>query len=290
MQVCRYAGPDGRSRMGLVVTEETAGAGKQRTVYSVQFDGGWEELLQGEVEPAALEGLAAATPIDPQPAILAPVLPLTEVWGVGLNYFRSRMMRGTGTPAAAFYDLAYAAPRADLFFKAVGARVAGPGEPLRLRPGAGALVAEPQPGLLLNARLQPIGYVLATDLTARDLERENPLYLSLSKVFDGSCGVGGSLAPFRLIEPPLRIRFRVERGEAVVFKDAMTTDKMRRSIDELIDGLRGIGRFPQGVLLLTGSPICPPAGFALAEGDRICVRSKRLGRLDQAVAAPAADA
>jgi 2-dehydro-3-deoxy-D-arabinonate dehydratase len=219
-------------------------------------------------------------------AILAPI-GSQEVWAAGVTYFRSRSARmeeAKSTGGGDFYDRVYTAQRPELFFKSSSGRVAGPGGPVRIRADAKWSVPEPELTLLLDPRGQIVGYTIGNDMSSRDIEGENPLYLPQAKVYDGSCALGPcvlvSSDPLPSATP---IRLEIERGARVEFAGETSLAELKRPISELIEYLFRENSFPLGVFLMTGTGIVPPDEFSLVAGDRIRIAIDPIGTLENEV-------
>jgi 2-dehydro-3-deoxy-D-arabinonate dehydratase len=206
-----------------------------------------------------------------------------EVWAAGVTYFRSRSARmeeskdaGGGT----FYDRVYEAARPELFFKATAWRVRGPHEPIRIRRDAKWNVPEPELALYVNARGKIVGYTIGNDVSSRDIEGENPLYLPQAKVYDGSCALGPGVY---ITDEPLPastpISLRITRGHDVAFQGDTTLSQMRRKPQELVDYLYRETSYPVGCVLLTGTGIIPPDAFTLQSGDLVEIMIEPIGTL-----------
>ncbi len=202
--------------------------------------------------------------------LLAPVEPAQEIWGSGVTYLRSRDARKAESEVADVYERVYLAERPELFFKAPGWRAVGHGQPVRIRRDARWNVPEPELTLVLNAFGEIVGYTVGNDMSSRDIEGENPLYLPQAKIYDGGCAVGPAI--LLADEERLRnlaIRMEIHRGPDRVFHGATDTGQMKRSLNELAAYLFRELEFPYGVLLMTGTGIVPPDDFTLQPGDRI---------------------
>jgi 2-dehydro-3-deoxy-D-arabinonate dehydratase len=214
--------------------------------------------------------------------ILAPV-GQQEVWAAGVTYLRSRTARIEESHAAggsAFYDAVYQADRPELFFKASPWRVCAPGAPVRIRHDARWSVPEPELVLCINARGEIAGYTIGNDMSSRDIEGENPLYLPQAKIYDGACSIGPALlvreAP---IASDTAIAMNVRRGGRTVFEGRTTLAQMRRRPEELVQWLYRETSFPLGCLLLTGTGIVPPDDFTLQSRDEIAIDIPPIGTL-----------
>ncbi|OAI47846.1 2-hydroxyhepta-2,4-diene-1,7-dioate isomerase [Planctomycetaceae bacterium SCGC AG-212-F19] len=205
-----------------------------------------------------------------------------EIWAAGVTYKRSQEARERESAGAArFYDLVYSAPRPELFFKATPARVAGPGERVRIRSDSKWNVPEPELALVISPRLEIVGYTIGNDMSSRDIEGENPLYLPQAKVYDRSCALGPTVA-LKADLPPLdrvNIHLTIERKGAKVFEGATRLSEMKRTFEELVGWLGRDNRFPHGAILLTGTGIVPPDDFTLASGDVVTIEITGIGRL-----------
>lgn len=210
-----------------------------------------------------------------------------EVWAAGVTYYRSRSARMEESKSAGggdFYDRVYTAERPELFFKATASRVAGPSSHVRIRSDAKWNVPEPELTLLINHRGQIIGYTVGNDMSSRDIEGENPLYLPQAKVYDRSCALG----PCVLISPePLPtstpIRIEIVRSGAAVFSADTTLAELKRAPSTLVEYLYRDNSFPFGAFLMTGTGIVPPDSFTLASGDRIRITIDPIGTLENDV-------
>ena len=220
--------------------------------------------------------------------VLAPI-GSQEVWAAGVTYYRSRTARleeskvGGG---ASFYDRVYEAERPELFFKAAPWRVRGPGDAIRVRRDARWTVPEPEIALCINARAEIVGYTIGNDVSSRDIEGENPLYLPQAKIYDGACALGPAvLVSTEPLPPDSAIALRVSRGGAIVAEGATTFSQMRRDSRELVEFLYRETSFPTGCVLLTGTGIVPPDEFTLQPGDEITIDVPAIGTLRNTVAA-----
>ena len=201
---------------------------------------------------------------------LPPVEPGHEIWASGVTYLRSREARELESTDADAYERVYDAERPELFFKALGWRVVGHGDRVRVREDSNWNVPEPELVLVVNSRMETVGYTAGNDVSSRDIEGENPLYLPQAKVYDGSCSLGPGIVlsgPDSMLE--LRITMSVRRGDEVVFEDEIHTSQMKRSPEELAAYLGKELAFPAGAFLMTGTGIVPEEDFTLEPGDMV---------------------
>jgi 2-dehydro-3-deoxy-D-arabinonate dehydratase len=221
--------------------------------------------------------------------VIAPIID-QEVWAAGVTYLRSkvaRMEESKDAGGGSFYDRVYEADRPEIFFKATPHRVVGPGDPVRLRGDSKWNVPEPELALLVNPRGKIIAYTIGNDMSSRDIEGENPLYLPQAKVYDGCCALG----PCLLIEDPAEplaretpIELEIRRGSEVAFAGKTSLAQMKRKFEELVGWLFRDNSFPTGAYLLTGTGVVPPDSFTLQSGDEVCITIPPIGALRNVVA------
>jgi 2-dehydro-3-deoxy-D-arabinonate dehydratase len=238
------------------------------------------ELARTLIDPAL-----PAEPID-RVQFLAPI-DRQEVWAAGVTYKRSKIARQEESVGAAqFYDKVYTAPRPELFLKATPERVIGPRGPIRVRKDSNWSVPEPELALVVSPDLRIVGYTIGNDVSARDIEGENPLYLPQAKIYTGSCAVGPLVTPViaMLPLPQVEIRLVIHRGTAVAFEGATTLGMMARTPENLVEWLGKENEFPNGAVLLTGTGIVPPDEFTLQRGDEVAIMIVGIGTLVNRVA------
>jgi 2-dehydro-3-deoxy-D-arabinonate dehydratase len=270
-----------RTEQGAVVEEDSK-------FYPVAADS-WDELLSSDDlyarARAAIEG-GNATSFDAG-AALAPI-DSQEVWAAGVTYYRSRSARIEESKDAGggdFYDRVYAAERPELFFKASGNRVVGPGDAVRIRSDAKWSVPEPELTLFIDPTGTIAGFTVGNDMSSRDIEGENPLYLPQAKVYDGSCALGPCIL---LGKGPLShattIHLEIVRKTSTIFEASTSLADLKRDPKELVSYLFRETSFPRGVFLMTGTGIVPGDDFTLAQGDAIRIRIDGIGTLENYVA------
>lgn len=223
----------------------------------------------------------------PSPGDLLPPIGSQEVWAAGVTYYRSRSARMEESSDAGggdFYDRVYSAPRPELFFKASPHRVAGHRREVRIRSDARWNVPEPELTVCISPAGNIIGYTIGNDLSSRDIEGENPLYLPQAKVYDGCCALGPCiLLGAEPLPDATEIVMNIHRNRGAVFSGATQLDQMKRKPPELIEYLFRDNSFPAGCFLLTGTGIVPPADFTLQSGDEIRITIEPIGTLQNTV-------
>ena len=208
-----------------------------------------------------------------------------EVWAAGVTYLRSKTARMEESDFSAnAYDRVYDAQRPELFFKSMPDKVVTTGEAVGIRRDAKWNVPEPELALVLNSGGQIVGYTIGNDMSSRDIEGENPLYLPQAKVYLGSCALGpGILVAQEPLPPTTGIHIEIRRGGAAVFSDSTTLEAMKRNPAELVAYLFRENTFPNGCFLLTGTGIVPPNTFTLASADEIAITIDGIGTLSNPV-------
>ncbi len=208
-----------------------------------------------------------------------------EVWAAGVTYYRSRSARmEESSDAGDCYDKVYSAPRPELFFKAPGYRVVGHGQKVRIRRDSNWNVPEPELTVCLAPDGRMVGYTIGNDMSSRDIEGENPLYLPQAKVYDGSCALGPCLVISST--PPdgsTEISVTILRNGETVFSGSTQLEQMKRTPGELSEYLFRETSFPSGCLLMTGTGVVPPSGFTLASGDELQITMQPVGTLTNTV-------
>jgi 2-dehydro-3-deoxy-D-arabinonate dehydratase len=234
------------------------------------------DLLKHSRDSEALDRLTLLAPVCQQ-----------EVWAAGVTYRRSKIAREEESVGAAqFYDKVYTADRPELFLKAAAWRVVGPGGPVRIRKDGKWNVPEPELALVISPTNKVVGYTIGNDMSSRDIEGENPLYLPQAKVYDGSCAVGpvvtlaGAMPPL----PNVQIKLEIDRGGKRAFEGTTNLGQMARTPEDLVGWLTRETSFPRGAILLTGTGIVPPDAFSLASGDDIRITIDGIGTLANRVA------
>ena len=283
MRIAKYASATGSStRLGIVEGDRVRPIGPP--------DAPLTEILHADNPARLAADWLKASRIEDEVALgsvrlLSPI-ERQEVWGAGVTYERSKQARQEESEqGGSFYDLVYRAPRPELFFKATPSRVVGPGEPNRVRQDTNWCVPEPELTLVLSPNLKIVGFTIGNDVSARDIEGENPLYLPQAKVYDACCALG-PVVTLAAAMPPIReveIRLEIERAGQAIVRESTSLARMARSLEELVDWLGRDNRFPDGAFLLTGTGIVPPDKFSLAPGDLVRISIDGIGRLENPV-------
>lgn len=244
----------------------------------------WDDLVSREGLSGHLRQLIRQA--QPEDVLLRePLAPIgsQEVWAAGVTYYRSRSARMEESKSAGggdFYDRVYHAARPELFFKGTAHRVVGTDAKVAIRDDASWSVPEPELALFVSPGGKIAGYTIGNDMSSRDIEGENPLYLPQAKVYDRSCALGPCLL---VADEPLplttEIKIEIRRAGDVAFSGATTLKEMKRKPGELVDYLYRSSSFPQGCFLLTGTGVVPPDSFTLKAGDEIRITIPPIGSL-----------
>jgi len=220
------------------------------------------------------------SPESATPHLLAPV-DAQEVWAAGVTYERSRSARQEeAIDGGDIYARVYAAERPELFFKATAKDVIGPFGKVGIRRDATWSVPEPELAVVLNPALEVVGFTIGNDMSSRDIEGANPLYLPQAKVYTASCALGPQVLLNPAKEwPEFSINLRVSRQGQIVFFGSTSTNRIKRSLSDLVQYLGRSRSFPDGAVLLTGTGIVPPNEFSLQEGDLVHINIDGIGSL-----------
>jgi 2-dehydro-3-deoxy-D-arabinonate dehydratase len=284
--LCRFTTGDSPARLGWI----TGGAVADLTGTGQPWFEDLAPLLRtlgrdgaGQSLQALIDAvLPAASRIPLQDGHLLPPIDRQEVWAAGVTYERSRTARMSESEYAAdMYQRVYDAARPELFFKADSRRVGGQGGRIRVRADSRWTVPEPELTLVLDPALRIVGFTIGNDVSARDIEGENPLYLPQAKIYGGSCALGPCIVPVAGIPDPLNLRIvcSISRGGEVLWEDQTTTARLHRSLADLVAYLGREDEFPHGALLMTGTCLVPPDTLTLQSGDRVAISIDALGTL-----------
>ncbi|MDR3377760.1 MAG: fumarylacetoacetate hydrolase family protein [Verrucomicrobiae bacterium] len=250
----------------------------------------WDGLLASQDLAGALTGLIAGRTLGPKleaAEILAPIS-RQEVWAAGVTYYRSRgarMEESKDAGGGSFYDRVYSAERPELFFKSTASRTVGTGGKVRIRADSKWNVPEPELTLVVSPGGRISGYTIGNDMSSRDIEGENPLYLPQAKVYSGSCALGpGILVGEESLDRTAEIAIEIERKGSVAFSGRVALTELKREPRVLVEYLFRDNSFPEGCFLMTGTGIVPDSSFTLAGGDRIRISIEGIGVLENVVA------
>lgn len=218
---------------------------------------------------------------------ILPPIGTQEIWASGVTYFKSRearMEEAKESGGGDFYDRVYYAKRPELFFKSTARRAVGSGHKVRIRKDATWNVPEPELTLVVNAKGTIIGYTIGNDMSSRDIEGENPLYLPQAKTYDQSAAIGPCvwITPEPIPKSTV-IQIAIFRNEQVVFEGATSVSQIKRDLKELVHYLFLELTFPTGAYLMTGTGIVPPNEFTLVKGDLIKITIAPIGTLENVV-------
>ena len=270
----------------LYRAEEGVLIGREESLVTIEEDS-WDSLVTRDDLAAHLASLIRSARTLPRKSVaelrLRPPIGCQEVWAAGVTYFRSRNARMEEAKSAGggdFYDRVYNAERPELFFKSAPHRVVGPGAKVAIRSDAKWSVPEPELAVLISPTGKLLGYTIGNDMSSRDIEGENPLYLPQAKVYDRSC----SLGPCVLVIPePLprstEIGLEIRRKGQQVFTGSTSLISMKRDVETLVGYLYRDNSFPNGCFLLTGTGIVPPDSFTLLHHDEIRITIEPIGTL-----------
>ena len=283
MHICRFMNASQQVRIGFVdggqLYDITArfpsiSAFLRWTVGRNDVGSALRQALQGSAPIGAASDFGMLRPTDEQ-----------EIWAAGVTYERSRVAREEESAKSGIYDRVYTAARPEIFFKATPNRAVGPHEAVAIRRDATWNVPEPELTLVINPAMEIIGYTVGNDMSSRDIEGENPLYLPQAKMYARSCALGPMIALDEHIADAknLDIHVQITRNGNVMFKGVVNTGKIVRNYVDLVEYLGRDNQFPDGVLLMTGTGIVPGDDFTLEEGDSVCISIAEIGTLENPV-------
>ena len=278
MKLCRFKNSRNEASVGLVVENDfvidLAAVGVTDLTSLLERDdpaAALAEWSRRELPRVPLSALRLCAPVERQ-----------EVWAAGVTYLRSKTARMEESSFSAMaYDLVYAAERPELFFKSMPDKVVPHGEPVGIRGDAQWNVPEPELALVLNSRGRIVGYTIGNDMSSRDIEGENLLYLPQAKIYRGSCALGPwlRLAASETEAREWAIQIGIWRNRSRVFAGETSVAQIKRTFEELARFLFRSQDFPHGAVLLTGTGIVPPDQFTLQERDEIEIHISGIGVL-----------
>ena len=282
MRLCRFQTAQGLTRVGLTYDGNTVldmtSAGVERLdqlLEAENFTTHLARLVNQTQTRHGLRNLRLLPPVEQQ-----------EVWAAGVTYLRSKKARMEESNFSAnAYDQVYEAARPELFFKSSPEKVVGPGDALGIRKDANWNVPEPELALVINSKGHIVGYTIGNDMSSRDIEGENLLYLPQAKVYARSCALGPFIT-VDVLEAEARtwaIHMRVQRDTHVIFQGDTSVGQIKRRFDDLVAYLFRCQTFPHGAILLTGTGIVPPDQFTLQAGDNVQISINGMGTLENSV-------
>jgi 2-dehydro-3-deoxy-D-arabinonate dehydratase len=282
MKICRFKNKTDEVHIGLVADNSTlldlttAGITQLSALLESENPAAQLNLLAGKNLPRiALAGVKLLAPVERQ-----------EVWAAGVTYLRSKTARMEESDfSATAYDKVYAAERPEIFFKSIPEKVVATGEAVGIRRDAKWNVPEPELALVMNSRGQIIGHTIGNDMSSRDIEGENLLYLPQAKVYDRSCALGPwiHLGATEAVAREWKIKIEIRRDGKNVFNGETSVSQIKRDFAQLAEFLFRSQRFPHGAVLLTGTGIVPPDTFTLRERDEVEIEISGIGSLKNQV-------
>lgn len=281
MKFCRFETSDSKVRIGLLTDEQTlldlnAAASDTLSTLLEKSPTELANLVKQNLPRHSLADVRLLTPVERQ-----------EVWAVGVTYLRSKKARMEESDfSATAYDKVYDAPRPELFFKSIPEKVVGPSDAVGIRSDAKWNVPEPELAFVINSRGNIVGFTIGNDMSSRDIEGENLLYLPQAKIYEKSCAVG-PVVVVGATEADARnwlIQLAIERNGARVFEGETSVNQIKRNFGELVEYLFRSQKFPNGAILLTGTGVVPPDSFTLQADDKITISISGIGVLENTVA------
>jgi 2-dehydro-3-deoxy-D-arabinonate dehydratase len=282
MKICRFKHAHDETHIGLITDNsallDLTSVGITRL----------HALLESDDPGAALNQIANASlpRIELSEVQLCAPVEQQEVWAAGVTYLRSKTARMEESDfSATAYDRVYAAERPEIFFKSLAEKVVATGEPVGIRRDAKWSVPEPELALVLNSRGKIVGHTIGNDMSSRDIEGENLLYLPQAKIYRGSCALGPwiTLGTLESAAREWKINIQIERGGQCVFSGETSVGQIKRGFEELAGFLFRSQLFPHGAVLLTGTGIVPPDNFTLQEQDIVKIEISGIGSLQNPV-------
>jgi 2-dehydro-3-deoxy-D-arabinonate dehydratase len=291
MQICRFHLPDRGARLGQIVAGDvcdlTASGQPALATLSAFLQASAVTSAQALLHAVGIRDLPIYAyadldrPPDPNaPHLLAPV-DQQEIWAAGVTYAWSREARVREAQTKEVYVRVYEAARPELFFKCLAHKAVGPNDWIGLRGDSIWNVPEPELTLVLNPAMEIVGYTIGNDVSSRDIEGENPLYLPQAKIYRHACALGPAITVVDSSAElqDLVVRLTVNRDGGIVFQGETSTAKMRRTFRQLVSYLSRYNDFPFGALLLTGTGIVPGDDFSLWDGDDVLIEIDGIGSL-----------
>ncbi|AJI24475.1 fumarylacetoacetate hydrolase family protein [Priestia megaterium] len=292
MRIIRYLSEDSEPVLAALTSEET--------VYPLEQEGFIELIHQAnaqKISPLSFvqHMISKSKPIPQSIEELSLLVPIIaqEVWASGVTYERSRDARNYEATdgkldATTFYDKVYDAERPEIFFKSTAARTVGPNQEVYIRSDSKWQIPEPELGLIISQEGEILGYTIGNDMSCRDIEGENPLYLPQAKMWKHSCSIGPAILLTESVKDPydFDIICRIYRHGNLAVEGTASTRQLKRKFEELVSFLVRDNEIFDGTVLLTGTCIVPPNDFTLLEGDQIEIEIPSIGILKNSVRLP----
>jgi len=282
MELCRFLTSQRETHVGLLTGEnqvlDLSDAGVNNLTFLLETENPSQQieaLSQRNLARFSLNQIQLISPIERQ-----------EVWAAGVTYLRSKNARMEESNFSAnAYDRVYSAQRPEIFFKSLSEKVVGPGEPVGIRKDAQWNVPEPELALVINSQGIIVGYTIGNDMSSRDIEGENLLYLPQAKTYHRSCALGPCIevGSTEKVARTWTITLRIYRGGKIVFEGQTTVNRIKRSFEELVSYLYRSQTFPHGAVLLTGTGIVPGNDFTLLPDDKVRIEVNGIGVLENTV-------
>jgi 2-dehydro-3-deoxy-D-arabinonate dehydratase len=282
MKLCRFLTSQREPHVGLITAEnqilDLSDAGVNNLTFLLEAENLLEQidtLSQRTLARFSLNQIQLLSPIERQ-----------EVWAAGVTYLRSKNARMEESNFSAnAYDRVYSAQRPEIFFKSLSEKVVGPGEPVGIRMDARWNVPEPELALVINSHGNIVGYTIGNDMSSRDIEGENLLYLPQAKIYHRSCAVGPCIVvgSTETVVRSWTITLQIYRVGKIVFEGQTAVNQIKRSFEELVSYLYRSQIFPYGAVLLTGTGIVPGGNFTLQPDDRVRIEVDGIGVLENTV-------
>ncbi len=290
MNIIKFKTQDGASQLAVVKEDQS--------IHLLPYQDFLEIIEQAEENDVAClslvkEAIQDSKPIGQKLEDLHLLLPLKaeEVWASGVTYLKSKRARnyeaheGKEEVSDSYYDKVYEAERPELFMKSTSRRTIGPNQPVYLRNDSNWQIPEPELGLVLNKQGKIVGYTVGNDMSSRDIEGENPLYLPQAKIWKHSCSFGPSIRLAETVNNPyeLTITCTISRNGSKIFEESASTSQLKRKYDELVEYLHRDNELFDGTVLFTGTCIIPDNDFTLQDGDLIEITIPEVGTLSNPV-------
>lgn len=282
LKIIRFKQENEKPQLAVILEDEKVYPLQDESFQMVMEKAAEENMTCSEYVMETIRGVA---PIDQQLsqlALLAPLIP-EETWAAGVTYLKSKEARNREAKIEkdSYYDKVYDAKRPEIFLKSTARRIVGPDEPVGIRTDSNWQIPEPELALVIREDGEIVGYTIGNDMSSRDIEGENPLYLPQAKMWKNSCSIGPAILLADTIDDPydLNIECRIKRDGKWVFKGSANTSMLKRRYEELVDFLIHDNDIVSGTTLLTGTCIVPDDSFTLEEGDEIEIEIDQIGIL-----------